>query len=53
MPYQLRYGTSATVPPLVIAAVIGASGRWRRTISFHLPGAAGPSGQATGISGVW
>jgi hypothetical protein len=51
-PYQLRYGNSATVPPLVRAAVIRTSTHARRAMSFQLPGSAGMS-VADGISVAW
>jgi hypothetical protein len=51
-PYQLRYGNSTTVPPLVRAAVIRTSSRARRAMSFRLPGSAGMS-VAVGVSIAW
>ncbi len=51
-PYQLRYGTSTSVPPLVLAAVISTSSDARRVVSFRLPGSAGMS-VATGVSIAW
>jgi hypothetical protein len=51
-PYQLRYGNSTTVPPLVRAAVIRTSSHARRAMSFRLPGTAGMS-VAIGVSIAW
>jgi hypothetical protein len=51
-PYQLRYGNSTTVPPLVRAAVIRTSSHARRAMSFRLPGSAGMS-VADGITVAW
>ena len=52
-PYRLHYGRSTVVPPLVSAEVIGVSSPTRRAMSFRLPGSAGPTGQATGITVAW
>jgi hypothetical protein len=52
-PYELRLGPSTAVPPLVSAAVLRTSSRTRRIVSFRLPGSAGPSGQAIGVSLAW
>jgi hypothetical protein len=51
-PYQLRYGNSTSVPPLVVAAVISTSSDARKALSFRLPGSAGMS-VATGVSIAW
>jgi len=51
-PYQLRYGNSSTVPPLVRAAVIRTSTHARLAMSFRLPGSAGMS-VADGITVAW
>jgi len=51
-PYQLRYGHSTMVGPLVRAAVIRTSTHARRAMSFRLPGSAGMS-VADGISVAW
>jgi len=51
-PYQLSYGSSTTVPPLVRAAVIRTSSHARRAMSFRLPGSGGMS-VADGITVAW
>jgi hypothetical protein len=51
-PYQIRYGSSTTVPPLVRAAVIRTSSHARLPMSFRLPGSAGMS-VAIGVSIAW
>jgi len=52
-PYKLRFGKSSTVPPVVSAEVLATSGPTRRFLSFRLPGSAGPTGQAVGVSIAW
>jgi len=51
-PYQLRYGSSTSVPPLVRAEVIRTSSHARLAMSFQLPGSAGMS-VAVGVSIAW
>jgi len=51
-PYQLRYGNSPMVPPLVRAAVVRTSTHARLALSFRLPGSAGMS-VADGITVAW
>jgi hypothetical protein len=51
-PYQLRYGNSSSVPPLVVAAVISTSSDASKALSFRLPGSAGMS-VVTGVSIAW
>jgi len=52
VPYQLRYGNSPMVPPLVRAAVVRTSTHARLALSFRLPGSAGMS-VADGITVTW